>query len=433
MLDIKLLRQDVDRVAANLARRGFVFDREAFMALEAERKSLQVDVEAKRQRRNGISRSIGQAIRAAGGTAESAAPLMAEVGELGRELALAESRLEEIANVLDTLLSATPNLLHDDVPDGADDTANVELRRVGEPRAFAFEPKDHQAIGEGLGLLDLAGAAKIAGSRFVVLNGALARLHRALIQLMLDLHTKEHGYRETYVPYLARRAALFGTGQLPKFAEELFPIGAEAEHYLIPTAEVPLTNLVRESILEAEELPLKLTAHTPCFRSEAGSHGKDTRGMFRQHQFEKVELVQIVKPEASYDALEVLVGEAEEVLKRLGLAYRVVVLSAGDTGFAAAKTYDVEVWLPGQNRYREISSCSNFEAFQARRMQARWRNPETGRPEPVHTLNGSGLAIGRTLIAVLETYQQEDGSVEVPEALAPYMGGTARLTRNAAS
>jgi len=427
MLDLKLLRHDVDAVAANLARRGFLFDRETFQALESERKALQVEVEANRKVRNDKSKAIGQA-KAAG---EDIEPLRREVSDLGETLAAGEARLDEIAAALDELLHAIPNLLHPDVPDGADESANTELRHVGEPKRFDFEPEDHQALGEGLGLLDLAGAAKIAGSRFVVLNGELARLHRALIQFMLDLHTTEHGYRETYVPYLANRSALFGTGQLPKFEEDQFPVGDD--FFLIPTAEVPLTNLVRESIVEADELPLKMTAHTPCFRSEAGSYGKDTRGMFRQHQFEKVELVQIVRPEDSYAALEVLVGEAEEVLKRLGLAYRVVTLCAGDTGFSSAKTYDIEVWLPGQNRYREISSCSNFEAFQARRMQARWRNPETGKPEPVHTLNGSGVAVGRALIAVMENYQRDDGSIDVPEALLPYMGGVTRLTRNAAS
>jgi seryl-tRNA synthetase len=428
MLDIRILRQDADRVAANLARRGHLFDREGFAALEAERKTLRVEVEAKRQERNEISKSIGKA-KAAGG---DVTPLMAEVAKIRASLDAGEQRLEQIEQVLEEILQATPNLLHADVPDGADESANVELRRIGEPRGFDFEPRDHQAIGERLDMLDLGSAAKIAGSRFVVLKGPLARLHRALIQFMLDLHTREHGYQETYVPYLANRAALFGTGQLPKFAEDLFAVGAEAEFFLVPTAEVPLTNLVRETILEAEDLPLKLTAHTPCFRSEAGSYGKDTRGMFRQHQFEKVEIVQIVRPDESYAALEALVGHAETVLARLGLAYRVVTLCAGDTGFSAAKTYDVEVWLPGQQRYREISSCSNFEAFQARRMQARWRNPETGKPEPVHTLNGSGVAVGRALIAVLETYQREDGSVEVPAVLRPYLDGLSEIAPPAA-
>jgi seryl-tRNA synthetase len=419
MLDIKLLRQDVDGVAENLARRGFVFDRSLFAGLEAERKALRVEVETRRQQRNERSKTIGQA-RAAGQDIE---PLRAEVARLGEALDAGESRLFAIEQELNDLLHGVPNLLHTDVPDGADESANVELRRGGEPPAFDFTPKDHQELGEALGLLDLGAAARIAGSRFVVLSGALARMQRALVQFMLDLHTGEQGYRETYVPYLANRAALFGTGQLPKFADDLFPVGADSEMFLIPTAEVPLTNLVRESILEAGELPLKLTAHTPCFRSEAGSYGKDTRGMFRQHQFEKVEIVQIVRPEDSPAALEGLVREAETVLARLGLAYRVVTLCAGDTGFSAAKTYDVEVWLPGQDRFREISSCSNFEAFQARRMQARWRNPATGKPEPVHTLNGSGVAVGRALIAVMETYQQADGSIRMPEALAPYMGG----------
>lgn len=429
MLELKLLRQDVDAVATNLARRGFNFDRDAFATLETERKSLQVEVETNRQVRNEQSRAIGKA-KAAGQDIE---PLRRQVGELGETLAAGEARLEEIAASLDEMLHGIPNLLHPDVPDGLDESSNVEIRRVGEPKAFDFDVLDHQALGEANGLLDLAGATRVAGSRFVVLHADLARLHRALTQFMLDLHTRAHGYRETYVPYLANRAALFGTSQLPKFAEDLFPIGDAGEMFLIPTAEVPLTNLVRESILADEDLPLKLTAHTPCFRSEAGSYGKDTRGMFRQHQFEKVELVQIVKPDESYQALEGLVADAEEVLKLLGLAYRVVTLCAGDTGFASAKTYDLEVWLPGQRRYREISSCSNFEAFQARRMQARWRNPATGKPEPVHTVNGSGVAIGRALIAVMETYQLADGTIEVPEVLQPYMGGVTKITRIAAS
>ena len=429
MLDLKLLRQDIDRVAANLARRGFVLDRDRFSALESERKALQIDVETRRQKRNETSKAIGKA-KAEGQDIE---PLKAEVADLGKTLAAAETRLDEIAAALDELVHGMPNLLHADVPDGADEAGNVEIRRVGEPRQMDFDAQDHQAIGEGLGQLDLAAAVRVAGSRFVVLQDQLARLHRALTQFMLDLHTTEHGYRECYVPFLANRDALFGTGQLPKFAADLFPVGGDSEFFLIPTAEVPLTNLVRESILDDANLPLKLTAHTPCFRSEAGSYGKDTRGMFRQHQFDKVEIVQIVRPDESYAALEVLVGEAEEVLKRLELPYRVVTLSAGDTGFASAKTYDIEVWLPGQGRYREISSCSNFEAFQARRMQARWRNPATGKPESVHTLNGSGVAIGRALIAVLENYQREDGSVAIPKVLEPYMGGLTDITRSAAS
>jgi seryl-tRNA synthetase len=419
MLDAKLLRNDLDHVAGNLLRRGFAFDREMFERLEAERKHLQIEVEAHRQQRNERSKAIGKA-KAAGDDIE---PLMREVGELGDALAAGERRLAAVAAELDDFLAGIPNLLHDSVPAGADETGNVEVRRWGTPPAFPFNVRDHLDIGERLGLIDMGAAAKIAGSRFVVLHGPVARLHRALIQFMLDLHTTEHGYAEAYVPYLANEQALFGTTQLPKFAGDLFAIDGDAGYYLIPTAEVPLTNLVRESIIDAERLPIRVTAHTPCFRSEAGSYGKDTRGMFRQHQFEKVELVHIVRPDDSYAALEALVGHAEIVLQRLDLPYRVVALCAGDTSFGSAKTYDIEVWLPGQNCYREISSCSNYEAFQARRMQARWRNPATGKPEPVHTLNGSGVAAGRALIAVLENYQQEDGSVRVPPALQPYMGG----------
>jgi seryl-tRNA synthetase len=419
MLDIRLLRNDLDRVAKNLARRGFVLDRAPLERLEAERKRVQLEVEGHRQKRNERSKAIGRA-KAAG---EDTAPLLREVGELGDALAVGEARLAEITRELDAFLAGLPNLLHEDVPDGADESANVELRRRGEPRRFDFTPRDHVEIGEKLGLIDFEAAAKISGSRFVVLRAGMARLHRALIQFMLDVHTREHGYAETYVPYLVNEQALFGTGQLPKFASDLFAVDGASRYYLIPTAEVPLTNLVRESILEAGELPIKVTAHTPCFRSEAGSYGKDTRGMFRQHQFEKIELVQIVRPDESYAALEELTGHAEAILERLELPFRVVTLCAGDTGAGAAKTYDIEVWLPGQGRYREISSCSNYEAFQARRMQARWRNIETGKPEPVHTLNGSGVAVGRALIAVLENNQQEDGSVRVPAALQPYLGG----------
>jgi len=424
MLDLRRLRQDVDAVARNLARRGIVFDRDRFEALEAERKQLQVSVEASRQQRNEKSKAIGRA-KAAGQDVE---PLKREVGAIGDGLAAAEGRLDAVAAELDSILTSLPNLLADDVPDGVDENANVEIKRWGEMPTFDFEVRDHVDIGERLGLIDLEAGAKLAGSRFVVLRGAMARMHRALIQFMLDLHTQEHGYTEAYVPYLANEASLFGTGQLPKFAGDLFALAGDSRYFLIPTAEVPLTNLVRETILEAGQLPLRLTAHTPCFRSEAGSYGKDTRGMFRQHQFEKVELVHVVEPEHSYTVLEQLVGHAEAVLQRLGLPYRVVTLCAGDTSFASAKTYDIEVWLPGQGQFREISSCSNFEAFQARRMQARWRNPATGKPESVHTLNGSGLAVGRALIAVLENYQRADGSVLVPEALAPYMDGIAALS-----
>jgi seryl-tRNA synthetase len=425
MLDPRSLRQDLDAVAHNLARRGFVLDRERYQALESERKTLQVDVETLRRERNERSKAIGRA-KAAGDDVES---LKRAVGDLGAALAAGEARLSELAIELETFLAGLPNLLHASVPDGRDDAANVEVRRWGNPRTFDFPVKDHVALGETLGLMDFDAAAKLAGSRFVVLRGALARLHRALIQLMLDVHTREHGYSETYVPYLVNDRTLFGTGQLPKFAGDLFALEGEPQLRLIPTAEVSLTNLVADSILDAAALPMLLTAHTPCFRSEAGSHGQDTRGMIRQHQFEKVELVHIVHPDSSYAALESLVAHVEAVLQRLDLPYRVITLCGGDTGFGAAKTYDLEVWLPGQNRYREISSCSNCEAFQARRMQARFRSPDTGKPELVHTLNGSGVAVGRALIAILENYQEADGSVRIPAALRQYMGGTELLTR----
>lgn len=418
MLDPKLIRTDLERVAANLARRGFTLDRSEIESLESARKSQQVEVENLRQQRNERSKAIGRA-KAAGEDVEAA---KREVTELGAALERAEAELAATAERLDDVLARLPNLLADDVPDGADESANVELRRVGAPPEFDFEPADHVTIGGRLGL-DFELAAKLAGSRFVTMRGPLAGLHRALIQFMLDVQTREHGYAETYVPYIVNERALYGSGQLPKFGEDLFAVEGDGRHYLIPTAEVPLANIVQDEIVAAEDLPMLLAAHTPCFRSEAGSHGKDTRGMIRQHQFEKVELVQIVAPDDSYAALERLVGHAETVLERLGLAYRVVLLCAGDTGGAAAKTYDLEVWLPGQQRYREISSCSNCEAYQARRMRARWRNPETGRPEPVHTLNGSGVAAGRAFVAVLENCQQADGSVRVPEALVPYMGG----------
>jgi seryl-tRNA synthetase len=425
MLDARLLRQDLDGVARNLARRGFVLDRERYRALEDERKLLQVNVETLRKERNERSKAIGRA-KATGGDVEA---LKREVGDLGDTLAAGEVRLNALAAELETFLAGLPNQLHDSVPDGRDDAANVEVRRWGTPRSFDFAVKDHVALGETLGLMDFDAAAKLAGSRFVVLRGGLARLHRALIQLMLDIHTREHGYTETYVPYLVNDRTLFGTGQLPKFAADLFALEGEPKLRLIPTAEVSLTNLVADSIVDAAALPMLLTAHTPCFRSEAGSHGQDTRGMIRQHQFEKVELVHIVHPETSYAALETLVAHAEAVLQRLELPHRVITLCAGDTGFGAAKTYDLEVWLPGQGRYREISSCSNCEAFQARRMQARFRSPDTGKPELVHTLNGSGVAVGRALIAVLENYQEADGSVHIPTALRPYMGGEELLSR----
>ena len=419
MIDPKLLRSDAAGVAANLARRGFTFDADAYLALEEKRKSLQVETESLQSERNKSAKSIGQA-KAKG---EDIEPLLAAVNDLGQRLEAAQSSLQDIQAALTDIEMGMPNLLSDDVPDGDSEDDNLEVRRWGEPRTFDFEPKDHIDLGEGLGGLDFDSAAKISGARFAVMQGGLARLQRALVQFMLDTHTSEHGYRETYVPYLVHAPALEGTGQLPKFEDDLFKTTTERPFYLIPTAEVPLTNLGRDRIFEADELPLRLTAHTPCFRSEAGSHGQDTRGMIRQHQFEKVELVHLVKPEESVDALEAMTGHAETILQRLGLPYRVVALCSGDIGFGATKTYDLQVWLPGQQKYREISSCSNCKDFQARRMKGRVRNAETGKPELLHTLNGSGVAAGRALIAVLENYQQEDGSIVVPEVLRPYMGG----------
>ncbi len=423
MLDPRLLRTEPARVRDNLARRGFVFETDAYLALEEQRRELQLRVEQLRNERNVKSKGIGRA-KAQGA---DIAPLLAEVEHLGGALAAAETELEGVQARLKALHLGLPNLLHASVPDGRDESANRELRRWGTPPAFDFTPLDHVDLGTRLGLLDFEAAGAIAGARFAVMRGPLARLQRALIQLMLDTHTATHGYTEAYVPYLANAASLEGTGQLPKFEADLFAVQGETKYYLIPTAEVPLTNLVRERILEARELPLKLTAHTPCFRSEAGSYGKDTRGMIRQHQFEKVELVQVVRPEESDAALEALTGHAEAILQRLGLAYRVVALCAGDIGFGAAQTYDLEVWLPGQGRYREISSCSNFTDFQARRMGARWRNPATGKPELVHTLNGSGVAAGRALVAVMENFQRADGAIVVPEALRSYLGGQALI------
>ncbi|PZN31916.1 MAG: serine--tRNA ligase [Proteobacteria bacterium] len=419
MLDPKLLRSDPQAVAANLARRGFTLDVSRLAALEEARKRWQLRADELRNERKSNAKAVGKA-KAQG---EDVAPLLKRGESLGAELAEAEKELEAVQAELDELALGLPNLLHDSVPDGRDESANQEVRRWGEPRTFEFEPRDHVALGERLAGMDFAAAGKISGARFAVLKGPLARLQRALIQFMLDLHTREHGYTEVYVPYLVNAQSMTGTGQLPKFEADLFAVRGESGLYLIPTAEVPVTNLARESITEADALPLRYVAHTPCFRSEAGSYGKDTRGMIRQHQFEKVELVHLVRPQDSYQALEALTSHAEEVLKRLELPYRVVALCAGDIGFGSAKTYDLEVWLPGQQAYREISSCSNFEAFQARRMLARWRNPETGKPEPLHTLNGSGVAAGRALVAVLENYQQADGSVVVPEVLRPYMGG----------
>ena len=419
MLDPKLLRSDPDAVAANLARRGFKLDVAQLSSLEEARKKWQVRADELRNEKNVHAKSVGMA-KSKG---QDIAPLLKQVETLGTELAAAEAEFLKVQAELDKITLGLPNLLNESVPDGRDETANVEIRRWGEPRQFPYKPLDHVEIGEKLGQMDFAAAGKISGARFSVLTGPLARMHRALIQFMLDLHTGEHGYRETYVPSLVNAQSLIGTGQLPKFGDDLFAIKGEAGFYLIPTAEVPVTNLVRDTIVEANALPMRFVAHTPCFRSEAGSYGKDTRGMIRQHQFEKVELVHLSRPQDSYAEHELLTRHAEEVLKRLNLPYRVMALSAGDIGFGSAKTYDLEVWLPGQQAYREISSCSNFEAFQARRMQARWRNPETGKPEPLHTLNGSGVAAGRALVAVLENYQQPDGSVTVPEVLRPYMGG----------
>ncbi|OIR19415.1 serine--tRNA ligase [mine drainage metagenome] len=430
MLDIQTLRNDLAGVAARLAARGYTLDTAKFEQLEAERKTIQTRTQELQAKRNAASKQIGQA-KAKG---EDVTAIMAEVSSLGDELKLLESdTLPRVLQALDAFLAEIPNVPHADVPVGKSEADNVEVRKVGEVPKFAFEVKDHVSIGEGLGGLDFETATKIAGARFSLLKGPLARLHRALAQFMLDTHTEKHGYTETYVPYMVNAESMRGTGQLPKFEEDLFRIprkvvnqdgGDEGEKnfYLIPTAEVPVTNMVRDEIVPLEKLPLKFVAHTPCFRSEAGSYGRDTRGMIRQHQFDKVELVQIVHPEKSYAMLEELLGHAETILKLLGLPYRVVKLCTGDMGFSAATTYDIEVWLPAQNTYREISSCSNFEAFQARRMQARFRNA-AGKPELVHTLNGSGLAVGRTLVAILENYQQADGSVLVPEALRPYMGG----------
>jgi seryl-tRNA synthetase len=417
VLDPKLIRSDLDSVAANLARRGFTFDTAKLAALEEQRKAVQTEAERLRNERNLHAKAVGKA-KAAG---QDIAPLIAQSESLGAALQTAEQRLAAVQAELDQLLLGLPNLLHESVPEGRDETANQEVRRWGEPRRFDFEPRDHIALGEATREMNFESAGRISAARFVVLSGTLARLHRALTQFMLDLHTSQHGYREVYVPYLVNAQTLTGTGQLPKFEQDLFAVRGESGLYLIPTAEVPVTNLVRESILEPDALPLRYVAHTPCFRSEAGSYGKDTRGMIRQHQFEKVELVQITRPQDSYAALEELTSHAEKVLQLLELPYRVISLCAGDIGFQSAKTYDLEVWLPGQKRYREISSCSNCEAFQARRMQARWRNPETGKPEPVHTLNGSGVAIGRALIAVMENHQRKDGSIAIPAALQPYL------------
>ncbi|VXC51378.1 serine--tRNA ligase [Pseudomonas sp. 8O] len=421
MLDSKLVRTQLTEIAERLATRGFALDVARFEALESQRKSVQVRTEQLQAERNSRSKSIGQA-KARG---EDIAPLLAEVDQMGSDLEAGKRELDAIQNELDNLLLNIPNLPHESVPVGADEDDNVEVARWGTPRSFDFEIKDHVALGEQHGWLDFETAAKLSGARFALLRGPIARLHRALAQFMINLHTGEHGYEEAYTPYLVQAPALQGTGQLPKFEEDLFKIGREdqADLYLIPTAEVSLTNIVAGEILDAKQLPLKFVAHTPCFRSEAGASGRDTRGMIRQHQFDKVEMVQIVEPSQSFEALEGMTANAERVLQLLELPYRKLALCTGDMGFSAVKTYDLEVWVPSQDKYREISSCSNCGDFQARRMQARYRNPETGKPELLHTLNGSGLAVGRTLVAVLENYQQADGSIRVPEVLKPYMGG----------
>jgi len=430
MLNIHLLRTNLPAITQRLARRGHQFNVQAFQNLEQERKGVQMQVEALQARRNQLATQVGK-LKREGDPLNAAATLMAEAKEIPGQLEDKAARLAQLQVQLDALLLQTPNVPHESVPEGADEHSNQVLRVVGTPAEFGFPVQDHVALGEAFAGLDFEAGAKLAGSRFTVLRGGVARLHRALAQYMLDLHTSQHGYTEVYVPYLVNKDSMRGTGQLPKFEEDLFKVpraggAADEPFYLIPTAEVPVTNLVRDTVLAEEELPLKLVCHSPCFRSEAGAAGRDTRGLIRQHQFDKVELVQIVRPQDSYRALEELTAHAEEVLKRLGLPYRAMALCAGDMGFSAAKTYDLEVWVPAQNKYREISSCSNFEEFQARRLQARYKKP-AGKPELVHTLNGSGLAVGRTLVAVLENYQQEDGSVLIPEVLVPYMGGLTRL------
>ncbi|MEH6579445.1 MAG: serine--tRNA ligase [Amphritea sp.] len=423
MLDPKFIRSNPEEVAQLLTKKGYQFPVELFSSLEAKRRDVQVESERLQSERNSRSKNIGKA-KASG---EDIQPLLAEVSQLGESLDKSKEELREIQEQMDALLMGVPNLPHESVPAGESEDDNIEIRKWGEPTELGFEARDHVDLGELSGGLDFGTAAKITGSRFAVLRGGIARLHRALTQFMMDTHTAEHGYQETYVPYMVNADSLRGTGQLPKFEEDLFKVPGERDFYLIPTAEVPVTNIVRDEIVDADQMPLKFVSHTPCFRSEAGSHGRDTRGMIRQHQFEKVELVHIVEPGKSWEALEELIGNAETILKKLNLPYRVVTLCGGDLGFSAAKTYDIEVWLPGQQKYREISSCSNMMDFQARRMMARWRNPETGKPELVHTLNGSGLAVGRTLVAILENYQTAEGKVKIPEVLLPYMGGITEL------
>jgi seryl-tRNA synthetase len=419
MLDPQLLRTDPEAVAEALKPRGYELDVAAWRELESRRKELQIRVQELQNQKNQSAKSIGQA-KARG---EDIQPLLEEVRHLGEELGQSESKFNEVRTRQQAWLLEMPNLALPDVPQGADENDNVEIRKWGEPTQFDFEPRGHVELGEGSGMLDAPAAAKLAGTRFVVLKGDLSRMHRALAQFMLDVHTQEHGYMEVYLPYLVNAETMTGTGQLPKFEDDAFATTDDPPRYLIPTAEVPMTNLVAGDIIDADDLPLRFTSQTPCFRREAGSYGKDTRGIIRQHQFEKVEMVQIVRPENSDAALDDLTGHAESILQRLGVPYRVIILCTGDMGFASARTFDIEAWLPGQDMYREISSCSVCTDFQARRMKARWRNPETGKPELVHTLNGSGLAVGRTLIAVMENYQQQDGSIKVPEVLRPYMAG----------
>jgi len=424
MIDPKLLRQSTADVAANLARRGYTFDAAAYLSLEERRKALQMDTEHLQGQRNKSAKSVGKA-KAQG---EDIQPLLLAIKDLGDQLAASESALQEIQSQLKDIELDLPNLLDASVPDGRDESDNAEVRQWGTPIELPFDARDHIELGENLGMIDFEAASKISGSRFTVMSGPLARLQRALIQLMLDTHTDKHGYEEKYVPYLVHASALVGTGNLPKFEKDLFRTSGETPYYLIPTAEVPVTNLAQDAIFEVGELPKHFVAHTPCFRSEAGSYGQDTKGMIRQHQFEKVELVHFVAADESMAALETLTGHAEAILQKLELPYRVVALCAGDVGFGAAKTYDIEVWLPGQQKYREISSCSNYNDFQARRMKARRRNPDSGKPELIHTLNGSGVAAGRALIAIMENYQNEDGSIRIPIALQPYMGGAESIS-----
>ena len=423
MLDSQLLRNDLESVAEKLAPRGFSLDVAQLQDLERKRKALQTEQQELQAQRNKSAKEVGR-LKASG---EDATGLINETAGIGARLVTVDEALSVVQAELDGLLKGIPNIPHDSVPSGNSEDDNIEIRRWGNPAELGFDPLDHVSLGAGLKMMDFDIAAKITGSRFVVMSDSLARLHRALIQFMLDVHTLENGYRETYVPYLVNSDSLFGTGQLPKFADDQFMTATDPPYYLIPTAEVPVTNLYAKTVIDGNELPIKRVCHTPCFRSEAGSYGKDTRGMIRQHQFEKVELVQIVEPERSWTALEELTANAEGILQRLDLPYRVVTLCGGDLGFSAAKTYDLEVWLPAQNKYREISSCSNFEAFQARRMQARYKKSSADKPQLVHTLNGSGLAVGRTLVAVMENYQDENGSVSIPSALRPYMGGLANI------